>query len=85
MTTKHSTDWRQSPSISSKKIYIRKFALFPRRLSDNTWIFFKHYFFIEICLHYADRPMPFRVEKASPNLISEEEYIFKKLANKLDN
>lgn len=78
-----SSDWRQSPTITSKKAYTRKYAWYPKKLSNQTWVFLEYYFFIETCLYYSGKSSPFRVEKATPDLISDEDYTFQKLANTL--
>ena len=71
------TDWRNDPSITSKDIYIRKFAWLPVKLADGTRLFWKNYYKGFRCLYYRDRP--FRNEFDIPGNISEDDYIIKKL------
>ena len=76
-------DWRDDSSISIKLYYRRHFAIFPKRLSDKTWIWLQHYYCVWQRLYYRSNEEAFRAEKTFPRFISEEEYVFKKIAGTL--
>lgn len=80
---KSADDWRDDPMFSKKLSYRRNFALFPKRLSDKTWVWLDHYYCVQQQIYYRTQEEAFRTEKVFPRFISEEEYIFKKLAGTL--
>ena len=44
MTTEHEDNWRNDPGLSSKVIYKKKFAIFPKKCQDGTVIWWKNYY-----------------------------------------
>lgn len=77
------TNWRNSSQITQYPYYRLKFAWFPKRLKDNSLVFWKRYYTGDNYLYY--RSIMFKIERNVLGNISEEEYLVKILAGEINN
>ena len=80
-------NWRDDPGLESQTEYKRRFAVLPVRCSDNTLVFFKHYYSKFIHWGYRhgkyDNLNDYYLHTDFIENISEAEYIVRKLSENL--